>query len=244
MSAKLTMTAMVWISFAAIPAAGQTVVTLEAGTPVRLTLARAISSASDRTGDFVRLTVAEAVRAGGVEILAPGTAVLASVADAKRFGPGRKGGSLQLKFNEIALRSGSRIALEDTPATQRPAGVALTGGVIATPVPAGPTAGAQFFAAGADAAVPVGARLTAYVARSAVIDAAKLTRIAPRSTTPLANEDVIEFKRAGKSEEQILGAIHNAPGRYRLDDEAIASLRSSGVSAVVVGAMLTAQPAQ
>lgn len=223
-----------------IAAAAQTIVTLPAGTPLRLAAARTLTSDVDRPGDTLNFEVLEAVRIGGVELIAPGTTVSATVVTARSVGTHKKGGALQVKLRNLQMPGGISVALGlASPGGSAPMQVSIAGVAPATLTPS-VSSTYSVYGASTEAVIIRGFQLTAYVQESLVVDADKLR--APHMVTaaprPLTNADVIEQVQAGRAETEILAAIGSTPGNYLLGATEIAALKRAGLTSRIIEAML------
>ena len=55
----------------------------------------------------------------------------------------------------------------------------------------------------------------------------------------LTDESILKLVKAGMSEEVIIGAINNQPGKYALNTDSLISLKQAGVSDKIIAAMVS-----
>jgi hypothetical protein len=149
---------------------------LKNGTPIRLRLARTISSASERAGNSVDFEVSEAVSVNEVLIITVGAVAVGTVSAAepkKRLG---RAGKLELTLDRVHLADG-----EEAPITATETGTAdgpVKGATIAK-VAAGlaffPTVPLVLLMHGRDMSIPKGTAITAYVKGDQPLTMSKFT---------------------------------------------------------------------
>lgn len=149
---------------------------LSEDTPVRLRLARNISSATEKLNDKVNFEVVEAIKIGDVVVIPQGATAIATVTEAKAKGRMGKAGKLNVNIDYVQLASGEKLALR---AVQNNKGGghtgAMTGAIVASSILFFPAAPLFLFMKGKDINIPKGTEITAYVAADTSLDRAKFT---------------------------------------------------------------------
>jgi len=239
-----------------ISAAAQEPLALHDGTPVRLRLARNLSSADARTGETVDLEVVEDVRMGDAIVIARNSAAIATVTRGEAKRRMGRGGHLDVNIDFVRMVNGEKVALR---AVRESAGGshtgAMTGAIVATSLIAWPAAPFFLLMHGKDITIPKGTEIAAYVQGDITVDPAKLAgksgavthaAAAPAPTAQatsksMSNMDVIALKDAGISDELLVAKIRNSPGEYRLDTEDLIALKRAKVSEGVIQSMIEAR---
>src|SRR3954452_5455021 len=194
-----------------ISAAAQEPLALHDGTPVRLRLARNLSSADARTGETVDLEVVEDVKVGDTVVIARNSAAIATVTRAEAKRRMGRGGKLDVNIDFVRMVNGDKVALH---AVRESAGGghtgAMTGAMVATSLIAWPAAPFFLLMHGKDITIPKGTEIAAYVQGDITVDPAKLapksgaaTHVAAAPAPPvqattksMSNLDVIALKDA------------------------------------------------
>lgn len=227
------------------------------GTPVKLRLGRNVSSADAKEGESVDFEVLEEVSVDGTIVIAKGATAIATVTHAQAKRRMGRAGKLNMNIDYVRLANGQKVALR---AVKDAAGGSnagkMTGAIVATSLVFFPAAPLFLFVKGKDVTVPKGTEVTAYLSGDTRLDfksfqaptaaaapAAAITADAtgkqgPVAGKPLTNEDILELKKLGFSDDVIIAKIKASPAGYRLDIKDLAELKSQGVSDAVIAAML------
>ena len=236
------------------------------GTPIKLRLNRNLSSADARVGETVDFEVLDEVVINGIIVLSRGSAALATVTEAKAKGRMGKSGRLNVNIDHARLASGEKIALRAVKETAGGSNTGkMTGAIVATSIVFFPAAPLFLFMKGKDTVVPKGTEITAYVNGDVRLDPARFAAApAPAHTsapalmpvqavppTPLqtvaavspaaammTNEDVIQLKLAGFTDDLILSKVRTSPAAFRTDTADLVKLKRAGISQAVIAAML------
>lgn len=137
---------------------------LHDGTPVRMRLARNLSSADAQPGETVDFEVLEDLKVDDVLVVAKGATAIATITEAehkKRMG---RGGKLSLTIDYVRLLNGDKAALRAVKESRGGGHTgAMTGGIVATAFVLLPAAPFFLFMHGKDTTIPKGTEITAYI---------------------------------------------------------------------------------
>ena len=151
-----------------------TAVILQDGTPVKLRIARNLSSADAKTGETVDFEVLEDVKIGETIIIPRGGVALGTVTQAKPKGRMGKGGKLDITIDSVRLVSGEKVALRAVKETKGGSHTgAMTGAIVASSILFFPAAPFFLFMKGKDITIPKGTEVTAYVNSDISLDSSK-----------------------------------------------------------------------
>jgi hydrogenase maturation factor len=152
-------------------------------TPVRLKLARTMSSHDAKVDEKVDFEVVEDVKIGDAVVIQHGGTAIATVTEAKPKARMGKAGKLNINIDYVQLVSGDKVPLR---AIKGGSGgshtAAMTGAIVATSIVFFPAAPFFLFMHGKDITIPKGTEITAYVAGDTPLDPAKFMQVA--SATP------------------------------------------------------------
>jgi hypothetical protein len=147
---------------------------LEDATPVRLRLARNLSSADATTGETVEFEVLEEVTVGDQIVIPKGAVAWGTVTDVetkKRMG---RAGKLDVNIDAVRLADGQKAALRGVKDVKGGGHVgAVTTGVVLTSLVFWPAAPLFLLRNGKDATIPTGTEVTAYINGNMTLDIAK-----------------------------------------------------------------------
>lgn len=146
-------------------------------TPVRIKLARTMTSKEARVDERVDFEVLEDVKIGDVIVIERGAMAIATVTEAhpkRRMG---RAGKLHMNIDYVRLSSGEKVPLR---AVKGGSGgnhiAAMTGAMVATGIVFFPAAPLFLFMHGKDITIPKGTEITAYVAADTPLDPAKFRK--------------------------------------------------------------------
>ena len=146
-------------------------------TPVRIRLARTMSSKDARVDDKVDFEVLEDIKVGKVIVIERGATAIATVTEAhpkRRLG---RAGKLNMNIDYVRLVSGEKVPLR---AVKGGSGgnhvAAMTGATVATSIVFFPAAPLFLFMHGKNITIPKGTEVTAYVAADTPLDATKFNK--------------------------------------------------------------------
>ena len=146
-------------------------------TPVRMKLARTMSSKDARVDERVDFEILEDIKVGGVIVIERGTTALATVTEAypkRRMG---RAGKLKMNIDYVRLATGEQVPLRAVKGGKGGDHIAaMTGAMVATSIVFFPAAPLFLFMHGKDIIIPKGTEITAYVAATTPLDPAKFTR--------------------------------------------------------------------
>jgi hypothetical protein len=150
-------------------------------TPVRIKLARTMSSKDARVNERVDFEVLEDVKVGNVVVVERGSLAIATVTEAhpkRRMG---RSGKLQINIDYLRLASGDKVPLRAVKGGNGGNHIAaMTGAMVATSLVFFPAAPLFLFMHGKDITIPKGTEVTAYVAANTPLDPAKFTKQSAR----------------------------------------------------------------
>ncbi len=146
-------------------------------TPIRIKLARTMSSKDAKVDDRVDFEVLEDVKVGDVIVIERGAMAIATVTEAhpkRRMG---RAGKLHMNIDYVRVASGEKVPLR---AVKGGSGgnhiAAMTGAMVATGIVFFPAAPLFLFMHGKDITIPKGTEVTAYVAVDTPLDPAKFRK--------------------------------------------------------------------
>ena len=146
-------------------------------TPVRIKLARTMTSKEARVDERVDFEVLEDVKVGDVIVIERGAMAIATVTEAhpkRRMG---RAGKLHMNIDYVRLIGGEKVPLR---AVKGGSGgnhiAAMTGAMVATGIVFFPAAPLFLFMHGKDITIPKGTEITAYVAADTPLDPAKFRK--------------------------------------------------------------------
>jgi hypothetical protein len=146
-------------------------------TPVRIKLARTMTSKDARVDERVDFEVLEDVKVGDTIVIERGAMAIATVTEAhpkRRMG---RAGKLHMNIDYVRLSSGEKVPLR---AVKGGSGgnhiAAMTGAMVATGIVFFPAAPLFLFMQGKDITIPKGTEITAYVAADMPLDPEKFRK--------------------------------------------------------------------
>lgn len=150
-------------------------------TPVRIRLARTMSSKDAKVDERVDFEVLEDVKVGNVIVIERGAMAIATVTEAhpkRRMG---RAGKLKMNIDYVRLASGDKAALRAVKGGSGGSRVpVMTGAMVATTIVFFPAAPLFLFMNGKDITIPKGTEVTAYVAADTPLDRAKFNKQSAR----------------------------------------------------------------
>jgi len=227
--------------FLVLAASAQLLTLLQDGTPVRLRLNRAVSSANAHVGETVDFEVTEPVIDRNYVVIPKGAVALGRVSKVetkRRFG---RAGALELSIDSVRLPDGRTISLRATPEKGERD---MSGARVAATVAASPI---LVWVKGKDVTFEKGTETTAYVSGESRIDEPRTgPALAPdsaadRSAAPgavLTNADVVQMQKASLSEEIILSKIGTSTTNFNTGTQDLIRLKEAGVNDNIINAMV------
>jgi len=150
-------------------------------TPVRIRLARTMSSKDARVDERVDFEVFDDVKVGGVVVIERGAMAIATVTEAhpkRRMG---RSGKLHINIDYVRLANGEKVLLRAVKGGNGGNHIAaMTGAMVATSIVFFPAAPLFLFTHGKDITIPKGTEVTAYVAADTHLDPAKFSKQSAR----------------------------------------------------------------
>jgi len=160
-------------------------------TPIRLRVNRNLSSGTEKVGDKVDFEVLEAVKVGGVPVIAQGATAIATVTEAKPKGRMGRSGKLNVNVDSVQLTSGEKVSLRAVKGGKGGTRTgAMTGAIVATSIVFFPAAPLFLFMKGKNIIIPKGTEITAYVAADTPLDQVKFAApsINPTTAASVSND--------------------------------------------------------
>lgn len=147
---------------------------LQDGTPVKLRIARTISSADAKVGETVDFEVLEDIKLGEMVIIPRAGIAWATVTEAEPKRRMGRGGKLNVNIDSVRLVTGEKVALRAVKEGKGGGHVgAMTGAIVATSIVFFPAAPLFLFMKGKDITIPKGTEITAYVNGDVPLDPQK-----------------------------------------------------------------------
>lgn len=150
-------------------------------TPVRIKIARTMTSKEARVDERVDFEVLEDVKVGDVVVIQRGAMAIATVTEAhpkRRMG---RSGRLKMNIDYVRLASGENVPLRAVKGGNGGNHVAaMTGAMVATSLVFFPAAPLFLFMHGKDITIPKGTEVTAYIAADTPLDPAKFSKQSAR----------------------------------------------------------------
>src|SRR5229473_2771403 len=176
---------------------------LEDGTPVKLRIARTVSSADAHVGDTVDFEVLEEVYVGTLLVIPKGGVAWGTVTDAQSKRRMARGGKLDMNIDSVRLADGEKVALRAVKEVKGGGHTgAMTGAIVGTAIVFFPAAPLFLFMHGKDISIPKGTEITAYVNGDIPLD--------PKKFQPLdgpKTENTISSTPTGGSAETLVSTI-------------------------------------
>ncbi|MGI8670544.1 MAG: hypothetical protein ACR2J3_11995 [Aridibacter sp.] len=149
-------------------------IVLPDGTPVKLRIARNLSSADAKTGETVDFEVLEDVKVGDTVVIARNGVALGTVTQGKPKGRMGKGGKLDITIDSVRLVSGEKVALRAIKENKGGGHTgAMTGAIVASSILFFPAAPFFLLMKGKDITIPKGTEITAYINSDITLSADK-----------------------------------------------------------------------
>lgn len=150
-------------------------------TPVRIRLARTMSSKEAKVDERVDFEVLEDVKVGSVIVIERGAMAIATVTEARSKRRMGRAGKLKMNIDYVRLASGDKVPLRAVKGGNGGNRVAvMTGAMVATTIVFFPAAPLFLFMNGKDITIPKGTEITAYVAADMPLDPAKFRKQSAR----------------------------------------------------------------
>ena len=202
---------------------------LHEGTPIRMRIARTISSADAHEGDRVDFQTLDDVNVGNVVVIPKNSTCLGTITVAESKKRMARGGKLGLNIDFVRLPSGEKLALRGVQNLKGGGHTgAMTGGIVAAAIVLWPAAPFFLFMHGKDVTIPEGHEVTVYTNSELKLDPSKIATVSAPAVTAgaaaaktseptLTNPDIVKLKSLGLSDELIVQKINMSPGNYKLE---------------------------
>jgi hypothetical protein len=225
-------------------------------TPIKLRLARTLSSAIEDVGATVDFEVLEEVQLNGRVVIAKGAVAIGTVTESQKARRMGRAGKLNVVIDHVRTTANEKVALRAVRESEGGSNAGkMTGAIVATSIVFFPAAPLFLMIKGKDYKIPKGTEITAYVNGDSRLEIAKyfgdavisgsggLTASGSdspvgRRPQPVTNEDILSLKRLGLGEDVILAKIAASECAFRLDLQDLAKLKEAGISDSVIKSML------
>ena len=172
---------------------------LEDGTPIRMRIARTISSADAHVDDKVDFEVLDDIKIGEVIVIPRGGIAWGTVTEAQSKRRMGRAGKLNVNIDAVRLANGEKAALRAVKEVKGGGHTgAMTGAIVATSIVFFPAAPLFLFIHGKDITIPKGTEITAYINGDIVLDAAKFGS-RPRSVQEPTSAQAVVATETGDS---------------------------------------------
>lgn len=227
--------------------------TIQDGTPLRMRLAQNLSSSEAQTGDRVEFEVLDEVKVENSVVIAGGATASATITDSQSKRTMGRAGRLDVSLDYVRSVFGEKIRVRGVQNNKAGGHVgAMTGAMVATAVVFWPAAPLFLFLKGKDVRIPKGHEVTVYVngdqkvqglpAAPTAVETSEKSAARPANTEkPMTDEDVLTLKAAGFGDDLIVSKIKAATPGFNLDTPDLVTLKQTGLSDAVIGAMVQAQ---
>ena len=216
---------------------------LHEGTPVRLKLARTVSSATAQEGERVDFETLDQIKLNEQVVVPAGSVAQATITEAVSKRRMARGGKLNMNIDYVRLPNGDKLALRGVQNVKGGGhGVAMTSGMVATAIVFWPAAPLFLFMQGKDISIPEGHEVTVYTNSDYAVRPADMivaNDSKPARAIPLHDVDILKLMKAGFSEQMILAKIQSSPGMYELGTDDLWRLKAAGVSENIMMAMIS-----
>jgi hypothetical protein len=170
------------------PVAAPSRPTLEDGTPIKMRLARTVSSGDAHVGETVDFEVLEEVFVGKTLVVPKAGVAWATVTEAQPKRRMGRGGKLNMNIDSVRLVDGEKVALRAVKDAKGGGHVgAMTTAIVATAIVFFPAAPLFLLMHGKDITIPKGTEITAYINGNVPLDLAKFAPPAPPDNTVAAS---------------------------------------------------------
>jgi hypothetical protein len=149
---------------------------IEDGTPIKLRIARTVSSADATVGETVDFEVLEEVKVGTTLVVPKAGIAWGTVTAAQSKRRMGRGGKLSMNIDSVRLVNGQKVALRAVKDMKGGGHVgAMTGAIVATSIVFFPAAPFFLFMHGKDITIPKGTEITAYINGNTPLDEAQFS---------------------------------------------------------------------
>jgi PEGA domain len=189
---------------------------LEDGTPVKLRIARTVSSADAKVGETVDFEVLEEVQIGDYLVIPKSGVAWATVTEAQSKRRMGRGGKLDINIDSVRISDGRKIPLRAVKETKGGGHVgAMTGAIVATSIVFFPAAPLFLFMHGKDITIPKGTEVTAYVNGNVELHPASEVAVAKAAPDALSNIHIAS--QPASADIEVDGAfVGNTPSSVQL----------------------------
>jgi hypothetical protein len=214
---------------------------LEDGTPVKLRIARTVSSEDAKVGDTVDFEVLEEIKSHDVVLVPRGGIAWATVTEAQSKRRMGRAGKLNINIDNVKIVDGEKVPLRAVKEVKGGSHTgAMTGAIVATSIVFFPAAPLFLLIKGKDITIPKGTEITAYISGDIPLDAKKFqpqdsaaappalasSAVSPVETAPStielkSNPDGAEISVDGKYVGNAPTTLHLAVGDHAIKFEKV-----------------------
>ncbi len=216
-------------------------VTVQDGTPVRLRLERAVSSATAHVGEMIDFEVTEPVVVQDVVVIPKGSLAFGHVSKVEPKRRFARAGELEITVDSVRLSDGATATLR---ATRDEGNTGLHGARLAATIATSPL---LVWVKGKNVEFERGLETTAYVRGETHLQPAQLrqNRAAAGQQPPpalasggngevLTNRDITQMKKAGLSDDVISTKIQTSESNFHTAAQDLIDLKAAGVSEQII----------
>ncbi len=165
------------------------------GTPIRLRIARTVSSKDAKTGETIDFEVLDEIKVGETVVVSKDSVAIGTITRSKASGRFGRGGKLDLTIDYLRLASGEKVPLRAVKENKgRNYTGTMTGAMVAAGILFFPAAPLFLFIKGKNITVPKGTEVTAYVNGDTPLDASKFGVSQPQSVPVSADSAAVTIK--------------------------------------------------
>lgn len=196
------------------------------GTPIRLRIARTVSSKDAKSGETVDFEILDQFKVGETIVVSKDAVAIGTVTRAKPSSRMGRGGKLDITIDYLRLSSGEKVQLRSIKENKgRNYTGTMTGAMVAAGILFFPAAPLFLFIKGKNITVPKGTEVTAYVNGDTPLDASKFGITQPQTVPVSTDSAAVTIKSAlegaeieidGKFVGSTPSTLSLKPGEYKI----------------------------